>query len=326
MALPVVSAVIPCFNTKDCVIDAVESVLGQRGYPVEAVVVDDGSSDGTADRVAETYARDDRVHLIRFSANKGPSAARNAGFQAARGEWIGLLDSDDLWQANRIEVLLNHASEADFIADNILGFDVAADAETGPIYQGLGDRTLNLIDFLAPKTEAEHDFGYLQPLVRKRFLETHSIRYREDVRVGEDLLLNLDILRHGGRALFVDQALYVYAMPVGAVSREASPHSRSTADTGPLYKALTEMLADMRSCLSDKETSAFEARLSLMKEMAPIAAFHRARAKRDILAMGRLVLSEPGVRRRIAEKLFGFAPKRAGRSALAVKPIENGST
>jgi succinoglycan biosynthesis protein ExoO len=300
---PTVSAVIPTFNTRDCVRAAIDSALNQEGVDVEVIVVDDASKDGTADLVAQAYGADARVKVIRREKNGGPSAARNIGFRAASGTWIGLLDADDLWQPDRLARLLHRGDEADFIADNIMGYDVVAGAFTGPIYKGLGDRPLHLIDFILPSAADRHDFGYLQPLLRRSFLTQHNIAYREDVRVGEDLIFNLEILSRGGRAFYVDDPLYVYAMPVGLISRAASPYSRSTADTEPLKAALAELWHRIEDTLSPAESEAFSLRLDSLTREAAIAAFHRARAKSDYLQMARLFASKPAVREKIGERL-----------------------
>ncbi|MCM2396078.1 glycosyltransferase family 2 protein [Rhizobium sp. S95] len=300
---PTVSVVMPTYNTRDCVCTAIDSALQQEKVPVEVIVVDDASSDGTADFVSEVYAQDERVRVIRCEKNGGPSAARNIGFKAARGEWIGLLDSDDWWKPNRLVRLLAHADEADFIADNIMGYDVGAGIETGPIYERIEDRCLHLIDFVLPSAADTHDFGYLQPLIRRQFLVEHGVSYRENVRVGEDLIFNLEFMAYGGRAMFVNEALYVYATPVGLISRAASPYSRSTADTEPLIYALVEIWQRLRKQLSPEENSGFAKRIAVLRREAAIAAFHRARVKREFSKMAKLIASEPLVRQRIVERI-----------------------
>ena len=309
---PLVSVVVPTFNTKDCVRAAVDSALAQDGVAVEVIVVDDASQDGTADVVEEAYRDDARVVLIRCEKNGGPSAARNIGFRAARGTWIALLDSDDWWKPSRLARLLRHADRADFIADNIMGYDVMAAAETGPIYAGIGDRDLHLIDFIAPTSADRHDFGYLQPILRRSFLMEHGIAYRESVRVGEDLLFNLDILSKGGRATYVDEALYVYAMPVGLISRAASPFSRSTVDTGPLMAALVEMRDRIAPRLNAEEAAAFAERLTELDRQASIAAFHRARARSDFGEMVKLIARDRAVRDKILERIAHTARSAIG--------------
>jgi glycosyltransferase involved in cell wall biosynthesis len=96
---PLVSAVIPAHNAAEYLSDAIESVLAQSHPGVECIVVDDGSTDGTAG-VAERYG--DRVRLVR-QANAGVSAARNRGAREARGELLAFLDADDRWLPERVE-------------------------------------------------------------------------------------------------------------------------------------------------------------------------------------------------------------------------------
>ncbi|RMF72136.1 MAG: glycosyltransferase family 2 protein [Acidobacteria bacterium] len=96
---PLVSVVIPTFNRADMVGDAIDSVLAQTWPRVECIVVDDGSTDGTA-AVLERYRG--RIVAIR-QENRGLAAARNAGLRLARGELVGFLDSDDAWLPTLVE-------------------------------------------------------------------------------------------------------------------------------------------------------------------------------------------------------------------------------
>jgi O-antigen biosynthesis protein len=92
---PLVSAVIPTYNRAHMVERAIASVLAQTYRPLEIIVVDDGSTDDTAARVARLSAPEVRYH--RTPSNAGASAARNLGISEARGELIGFLDVDDEW-------------------------------------------------------------------------------------------------------------------------------------------------------------------------------------------------------------------------------------
>lgn len=98
-ARPLVSVILPTYNRCQWLPQAIESVLGQTYAPLELIVVDDGSTDGTPD-LLKTYGSDIRV--IR-QANTGVSGARNAGIRAARGELIALLDSDDQWLPQKLK-------------------------------------------------------------------------------------------------------------------------------------------------------------------------------------------------------------------------------
>lgn len=91
------SVVIPTHNRRGLVTRAIQSVLDQdRAGRVQIVVVDDGSTDGTSDLLMQRYGNDARFELL-SSPRRHASAARNLGFEAARGEFVCFLDSDDFW-------------------------------------------------------------------------------------------------------------------------------------------------------------------------------------------------------------------------------------
>ena len=94
-----VSVIIPVYNRAGTIESAVDSVLSQTYRPLEIIVVDDGSTDGTVDVLAR-YG--EKIRLIRQD-NQGPSGARNTGIKAATGEIISFLDSDDSWLPKKTE-------------------------------------------------------------------------------------------------------------------------------------------------------------------------------------------------------------------------------
>src|SRR5437773_3781756 len=115
-----VSVVIPTYNYARYLPEAIDSALAQTHAPLEVIVVDDGSTDDTP-RVLAVYG--DRIRVIR-QANRGPGAARNTGIAAARGEYVGFLDADDVWLPRKLELQM-----ARFEADQGLGL-VHCGAET----------------------------------------------------------------------------------------------------------------------------------------------------------------------------------------------------
>jgi hypothetical protein len=104
---PLVSVIIPVYNGARFIADAVQSIVAQEYRSLEIIVVDDGSTDDTAQVVAR-LGRD--VRYV-FQGNAGPGAARNRGIRDASGDLIAFLDADDLWAAGSLRLLLNRLLE-----------------------------------------------------------------------------------------------------------------------------------------------------------------------------------------------------------------------
>src|SRR5271156_960674 len=100
---PKVSVIIPTYNRADKVGKTIESALAQTFTDLEVIVIDDGSSDDTGRVLSEVFG--DRIRYF-AQTNQGASIARNNGIEAARGEWIAFLDSDDLWEKDKLELQL----------------------------------------------------------------------------------------------------------------------------------------------------------------------------------------------------------------------------
>lgn len=101
--MSLVSVIIPSFNRAYCIARAINSVLKQSYRNIEVIVVDDGSTDNTRELIQELYAGDQRLIYL-AQANTGVAGARNAGFAIARGDFIALLDSDDMWMPWKLEL------------------------------------------------------------------------------------------------------------------------------------------------------------------------------------------------------------------------------
>jgi glycosyltransferase involved in cell wall biosynthesis len=101
--LPLVSVIIPTFNRAYCISRTVDSALKQTYHDLEIIVVDDGSTDNTSELMHSLYAEDKRVVYIQ-QVNTGVAGARNRGLSAARGDFVALLDSDDIWLPRKLEL------------------------------------------------------------------------------------------------------------------------------------------------------------------------------------------------------------------------------
>lgn len=109
---PLISVVIPVYNREETIDYCLQSVLRQTFPDFEVVVVDDGSSDSTVDRIGNI--QDPRIRLLKTPVNAGAQAARNLGIRAARGQWIAFLDSDDYWMSDKLEKQVNLLRENGF--------------------------------------------------------------------------------------------------------------------------------------------------------------------------------------------------------------------
>lgn len=136
---PAVSVVMPAWNRVGSIRMAVESVLRQTFTDFELLVVDDGSTDGTMDALAGIT--DPRLRCLANPHNMGPSAARNTGIRAARGDWVAFQDSDDEWLPRKLEMQMARLAEA--------GPEVVA-CYTGMGIVGLPQPELALPDRLHP--------------------------------------------------------------------------------------------------------------------------------------------------------------------------------
>lgn len=96
-----ISVIIPAYNAANTIGAAISSCIQQTIQPFEIIVIDDASTDNTAKVVAD-YPN---IKYIKQTTNKGPSAARNAGWDAATGEVIAFLDSDDTWHSQKLGVI-----------------------------------------------------------------------------------------------------------------------------------------------------------------------------------------------------------------------------
>ena len=163
---PLVSVVIPVFNGEGFLREAVESVLAQKYSPLEIIMVDDGSTDGTAD-VARSLPE-----TVRYlhQTNQGPAAARNRGIERAQGSLIAFADADDLWPEDKLALQLPYLMR-----------DPAAEIVMGRIQQVLLSET-GAENFAEPAYSVNLGSAIIRKSVFERVgLFDETMRYSEDV-------------------------------------------------------------------------------------------------------------------------------------------------
>jgi glycosyltransferase involved in cell wall biosynthesis len=196
VADPLVSVVVPAWNAERTLKETLESVAAQTYRNLEILVVDDGSTDGTADIAADFCAGEPRARLIR-TINGGVAAARNHAIVGAAGEWIAPLDADDLWHPTKVEKQVAAALAAPEPPGFIYCWHRFIDEESrvtgsGPRW-ALSGRAFNQLAYL---NVVEN--GSALMLLREAVLEVggydESLRARE-AQGCEDVMLQLQVAR-----------------------------------------------------------------------------------------------------------------------------------
>ncbi|HET6432965.1 glycosyltransferase family 2 protein [Dyella sp.] len=137
--MSLVSVIVPTFNRAYCLPRTLDSALAQTHGELEVLVVDDGSTDDTRQLIATRYADDPRVRYL-YQENRGVAAARNLGLAQARGDFVALLDSDDIWQPWKLELQLRCLQQ--FPELGMVWTDMEAIDPSGKVFSAAYIRTM----------------------------------------------------------------------------------------------------------------------------------------------------------------------------------------
>ena len=252
-----VSVIVPVYNCESYLPACIASLRAQTLEDIELIFVDDASSDGSLSLLRAAQAEDARVRVIAFAENRGVSAARNAGLDAAKGAFVGFCDADDWVEPQMFARLLDAAEEAgadasfcrvikerEGGAENVpLGFD------TGARFDGPAIRGTLIPAMLARETDSDALplSGYTP---RNLFARSAvgGIRFRPDIRYAEDLLFICEVMLRCRAAVAVDEAYYHYRFHGGSVTKRYSPHVPASHDLS--NDALEALLAPYPACMA----------------------------------------------------------------------------
>jgi len=220
-----IDVIIACWNRAETIERAISSALSQE-HLGRVIVVDDGSSDDTPERIGLLAARDSRIVLIRKTVNEGPSAARNAALGASTAPWFTILDGDDFFLPGRLAGLLAFAEGYDFIADNLLQIKEHEAADHPPTLmipeaefplQTLDFQTFVLGNVSRPGVQRK-ELGFFKPLIQRDFIEKNHLEYDRQMRLGEDFFFYAAALLKGARFRLVPSQGYVSVIRAGSLS------------------------------------------------------------------------------------------------------------
>ncbi len=190
---PTISVIMATYNRKDIVHKAIESIVNQTYRDFEFIIIDDASTDGTADIVQKYADKDDRIIFIRNKKNKGLVHNLNKGLDIARGKYIARMDDDDISYPTRFEKQIAYMEKIPQIT--VLSTRISPiDSETPHSFHNEINPEIIKIFLYAVETPISHP----TIMIRHDFLKKHNIRYSERYKYVEDAHLYADILKAGG--------------------------------------------------------------------------------------------------------------------------------
>jgi len=313
-----VSILIATLNGVKTIRKSIESAQKQTMRDIEIVVVDDGSTDGTYDLVTSMAAADPRIKCIRLPQNVGVGGARNVALANATGTWLTILDADDWYEPNRLEVLLKVAKDekADLVADNLRIYDHVRGAIVYQTDHGQKNRSFVLTakDFFdGDNPLRRHPMGFIQPLFRRQFILDNGIVYDQTHRVGEDFLFVAEILLRGGRAFIVPGAYYVYVHRISPTTRKISPHSHSKATSvfSLMVRGCNELLQKFGPTMNADTSLALLRRRWIFERAVMYQDMREAVRQGKILKAARIIAAQPIILVMIGNIVFGLLAANA---------------
>lgn len=211
MEKDLISVVIPAYNAEVYIGRCLGSIQKQTYNNLEIIVVDDGSSDNTAQIVQDVKKKDHRVRLIK-KENEGVSAARNDGVAAASGKYVYFIDSDDFVDSFIIEKLYQAINSKAQLS--VCGFTtVFMDKEDAPfsLYEKIS--MISIKQYLEKMSQYLYSV-YYGSLWNKMYLteiiKENKLEFRKDISLAEDFIFNLDYLQYVKTVTMLPECMYYY--------------------------------------------------------------------------------------------------------------------
>ncbi len=240
-----ISIIIPCYNAENYIEKCVESILSGSYTDIELIIVNDGSTDGTAGRL-QKFSNDKRVIVI-HQKNGGEAAARNAGINVATGEYIGFVDADDYIEIDMYYKLYTAMNEND--ADlAVCNFNLVYDKQsTQYLYSKMIDGCVSVQNdvygYFARFCACPRPNNYVwTKLYKRKIIMSSAVRF-ENFPHSADTLFSFKLLPFIKKTVFVNEGLYNYYQ-----REKSSIHTIATkVNIASLYADTFEALADFYS-------------------------------------------------------------------------------
>lgn len=236
-----VSIVIPVYNAAAYLGNCIDSLHAQTYQPKEIILVDDGSVDESGSVCDEYASRCSCVSVI-HQKNRGASAARNAGIDAASGKYLIFVDSDDFVRPNLLEFYSEHLQE-DCVP--VCRIQEVADGMADLQSMDTRETIYSLVHFMEFFCDG-HVNSPCNKVYNLDILRSHQIYFPEDMSLGEDLIFNLRYLKYAPKTYRVSaEELYCY--------RQGSQESLSSRFRADLFELQLYMFEQLRIFLQDAD-------------------------------------------------------------------------
>lgn len=214
------SIIIPAYNAEAYLQQCLDSILAQERQGCEVIVVDDGSTDGTA-ALLERYPDVKVIH----QENRGMSTARNRGLDEAQGEYILFVDSDDLLTDGALKTLVAELTGEDIIAFNAKKLHDATGEQTYHPTIREPETTDGWSYYNRHRLEATdiHFVCIWQRAYRRQFLIDNNLRFADGLRRAEDDLFTTQAMLHAKSIKTITDCLYIYRVRQGSITRTVDP-------------------------------------------------------------------------------------------------------
>lgn len=251
MSKPIISIIIPCYNSRNTIIHTLDSVFNQikiSENEYEVVVIDDCSKDGTLNLVKKSFKTKELSHvkLLSLSKNRGVSFARNIGIHHSSGDWIVFLDSDD--ELNREALSHIHSYVCgDYKACDLLAFgyevitkkfrkDYTAHSYGNQVF--LGNEFIKL--FLSKKI----NLHISAMAYKKSFLINQKILFKDGQKIAEDLCFIIKCLNYAKNIFYSEYKLFKYQVFNSTAMKQ---YEYYTLDMAKSVLELSELVSDLHS-------------------------------------------------------------------------------
>lgn len=244
---PLVSIIVPIYNSALDLVTCLESIKRQKYRNLEILLVNDGSNDSSLE-ICRMYARLDPRVIIIDKENSGVSGTRNVAIERATGKYLQFVDSDD-WldpNATRLMVEAIEASQADLLIGHYCS---VSKSERTTVYGFLPpDTAMDKDQFARYLMEEPASFYYgvmWNKLYRRDIIMAHGIRCSEELTWSEDMLFNLEYIRYAERFCSLGTPVYYYArQKKGSLSAKVTP-ARVLTTKAELFKYYKQLYVDL---------------------------------------------------------------------------------